>query len=274
MKGIPLDVIERLRAATQRKLIVAGGIRNMQEVEELDRLGSGRGSRHGAVHGCAAGVQTRLRKTVLKRHSFVQTWNGGVVRSKVGIMKFPGEFVCACGNTVSVSTYGDCEWPSAVCPKCQSFAVPIEPLSVSPTAERLLHRSKHELATHDYSLAIVIATFAVEAFLGGLFLKARKMALMKASIEAGTTESYGSWRSEELQKIWKDEFKKKRGFANATNFVSKVVTGISFDEFVTTNKVATQIMTEFPDAGNESSQQNIFRNISSTIATKSPIGDT
>jgi len=39
MKGFPIDVIGRLRGATQRKLIVAGGIRNMQEVEELDRLG-------------------------------------------------------------------------------------------------------------------------------------------------------------------------------------------------------------------------------------------
>ena len=39
MKGFPIEVIERLREATKRKLIVAGGIRNMQEVEELDRLG-------------------------------------------------------------------------------------------------------------------------------------------------------------------------------------------------------------------------------------------
>jgi phosphoribosylformimino-5-aminoimidazole carboxamide ribotide isomerase len=39
MKGIPLDVVRRLRAVTKRKLIVAGGIRNMQEVDELDRLG-------------------------------------------------------------------------------------------------------------------------------------------------------------------------------------------------------------------------------------------
>ena len=39
MKGFPIEVIERLRAATKRKLTVAGGIRNMQEVEELDRLG-------------------------------------------------------------------------------------------------------------------------------------------------------------------------------------------------------------------------------------------
>jgi phosphoribosylformimino-5-aminoimidazole carboxamide ribotide isomerase len=39
MKGIPLEVVERLRAVTRRKLIVAGGIRSMQEVDELDRMG-------------------------------------------------------------------------------------------------------------------------------------------------------------------------------------------------------------------------------------------
>ncbi len=40
MKGIPLDVVQRLREVTKRKLIVAGGIRNMDEVNELDRLGA------------------------------------------------------------------------------------------------------------------------------------------------------------------------------------------------------------------------------------------
>jgi phosphoribosylformimino-5-aminoimidazole carboxamide ribotide isomerase len=39
MKGIPMDVIRELRAATRRKLIAAGGIRSMEEVQELDALG-------------------------------------------------------------------------------------------------------------------------------------------------------------------------------------------------------------------------------------------
>ena len=39
MTGIPLDVIRKLRSATRRRLIAAGGIRSMDEVNELDALG-------------------------------------------------------------------------------------------------------------------------------------------------------------------------------------------------------------------------------------------
>jgi len=39
MTGIPLNVIRKLRSATRRRLIAAGGIRSMDEVIELDALG-------------------------------------------------------------------------------------------------------------------------------------------------------------------------------------------------------------------------------------------
>ncbi len=39
MKGIPLEIVERLRAATRRQLIVAGGIASDDEVKRLDALG-------------------------------------------------------------------------------------------------------------------------------------------------------------------------------------------------------------------------------------------
>jgi phosphoribosylformimino-5-aminoimidazole carboxamide ribotide isomerase len=39
MQGFPIDVAERLRALTQRQLIVAGGIRENTEVEALERIG-------------------------------------------------------------------------------------------------------------------------------------------------------------------------------------------------------------------------------------------
>jgi phosphoribosylformimino-5-aminoimidazole carboxamide ribotide isomerase len=38
MRGFPLDVAERLRAITSRRLIVAGGIRSQQEIDALDAL--------------------------------------------------------------------------------------------------------------------------------------------------------------------------------------------------------------------------------------------
>lgn len=39
MTGFPIDVAQKLRAATSCRLIVAGGIRSMDEVDELDRIG-------------------------------------------------------------------------------------------------------------------------------------------------------------------------------------------------------------------------------------------
>ena len=38
MKGIPMDVIQRLRATTKRKLIAAGGIRSQQEIDQLHAM--------------------------------------------------------------------------------------------------------------------------------------------------------------------------------------------------------------------------------------------
>ncbi len=39
LKGFPLPIAQRLRALTVRKLIVAGGIREQEEIDALDRLG-------------------------------------------------------------------------------------------------------------------------------------------------------------------------------------------------------------------------------------------
>jgi phosphoribosylformimino-5-aminoimidazole carboxamide ribotide isomerase len=39
LKGIPLDTVARLRTLTSRQLIVAGGIRSQDEVNQLDALG-------------------------------------------------------------------------------------------------------------------------------------------------------------------------------------------------------------------------------------------
>ncbi|HTS04099.1 MAG TPA: 1-(5-phosphoribosyl)-5-[(5-phosphoribosylamino)methylideneamino] imidazole-4-carboxamide isomerase [Candidatus Eisenbacteria bacterium] len=39
LKGIPMDVIQKLRAVTTRRLIAAGGIRSSEEVDALDAMG-------------------------------------------------------------------------------------------------------------------------------------------------------------------------------------------------------------------------------------------
>jgi phosphoribosylformimino-5-aminoimidazole carboxamide ribotide isomerase len=40
MQGFPFATAARLRNLTERQLIVAGGIRSQQEVDELDELGA------------------------------------------------------------------------------------------------------------------------------------------------------------------------------------------------------------------------------------------
>jgi len=40
LKGIPLDVVRELRAATKKKLTVAGGIRSAEEVQQLHEMGA------------------------------------------------------------------------------------------------------------------------------------------------------------------------------------------------------------------------------------------
>ena len=39
LKGIPIDVVRELRSVTSKQLIVAGGIRSQEEVDQLDALG-------------------------------------------------------------------------------------------------------------------------------------------------------------------------------------------------------------------------------------------
>ncbi|MBZ5648790.1 MAG: 1-(5-phosphoribosyl)-5-[(5-phosphoribosylamino)methylideneamino] imidazole-4-carboxamide isomerase [Acidobacteriia bacterium] len=39
MEGIPLDMIKKLRLATKKKLMAAGGINSLDQVSELDRMG-------------------------------------------------------------------------------------------------------------------------------------------------------------------------------------------------------------------------------------------
>lgn len=85
-------------------------------------------------------------------------------------MKFMIESECDCGGRYVFYAYGDAEFGAAVCEKCGESRHLIDPLTVSVTTERLLHRSKAELEGGDYSLAIVIAVMAIESFLTRLYL--------------------------------------------------------------------------------------------------------
>jgi HEPN domain-containing protein len=123
---------------------------------------------------------------------------------------------------------------------------------VSVTAERLLYRSKQELSRGDYTLSIVIGTMAVESYLTRLFFKVKGM------------DSYATtftWPTEAQEKAWESEYPKKGGFTGPADFVAKATTGMTFDEFIATNTVASNVMAGFSDAANGSAKQYFQSNL-------------
>jgi hypothetical protein len=109
-----------------------------------------------------------------------------------------------------------------------------------------LYRSRQELNGGDYTLSIVIGTMAVESYLTRVFFKVKGM------------DSYATtftWPTEAQEKAWENEYPKKGGFAGPADFVAKATTGMTFDDFVTANAVASKIMAGFSDAANSSAKQ-------------------
>lgn len=130
----------------------------------------------------------------------------------------------------------------------------MDPLSVHVTAERLLWRSKSELEGGDYSLSIVIGTVAVESFLTRLFFKLKGMDSYAATFTLPTQAQ---------EKAWEVDYPRSGGFPRPADFVSKAMTGFTFDNFVAQNKTAARIMNSLPDAANISAteyfQNELFR---------------
>ena len=82
-------------------------------------------------------------------------------------MKFVKPERCDCGGDYIFEATGSSHFSDAICEKCGSSALMLDPLSVSIPAERLLVRSEQELSRGDYTLAILLAAIAVETFLSG-----------------------------------------------------------------------------------------------------------
>jgi hypothetical protein len=161
-------------------------------------------------------------------------------------MKFDGEKSCDCGAIFPFATYGESPWPVVTCTACGKATGQINPLSVSVTAERLLYRSKAEMGSGDFSLAIVIGTMAVESYLTRLSFKVKGMDYFSTAF---------AWPTEAQEKAWEVEYPKKGGFSGPADFVSKATTGMTFDTFVAADAIAIGIMAGFPDAAGKSAKQ-------------------
>jgi hypothetical protein len=165
-------------------------------------------------------------------------------------MKIPIEQACECGGTYVFSASGDAEFREATCSSCGSVASLIDPVSVSVTGERLLHRSKADLDGGDYSLSIVVAVMAVESFLTRLFLKLKGMENYAVTFKPPTPAQEAEWEK---------EFPKSGGFPNPAGFVSQELVGTTFDDFVATSKRASAIFSALPDSS-EASPAQYFQN--------------
>jgi hypothetical protein len=158
-------------------------------------------------------------------------------------MKIPIERACDCGGKYVFSAFGDADFKEATCSICGSAASLIDPLSVSITGERLLHRSNADLEGGDYSLSIVVGVMAVESFLTRLFLKLKGMESYAVTLKPPTSIQEADWEK---------EFPKSGGFPSPVGFVCKRLVGTTFDEFVETNKRASAIFSGLPDSAGAS----------------------
>jgi len=161
-------------------------------------------------------------------------------------MKFTWEELCQCGGRFVFSAYGDAEFAPATCTNCSTAGHLSDPLSVSVTAERLLHRSKAELGSGDYSLSIMIAVMAVESFLTRLFLNLKGMSSYAATFNLPTATDEAKWE---------EEYPRRGGFSRPVGFVSQKLMGMSFDRFIAGNAVAGAIFCTLPTAYHASPTQ-------------------
>ena len=143
-------------------------------------------------------------------------------------MRFTYGTACECGGEMVFSAIGDESFGPGECSSCGNTGHLLDPLSVSVTAERLLHRSKTELESGDFSLSIVVATIAVESFLTRLFLKLKGMESYSTTFELP---------NKLLEAKWEKEYPRSGGFIKPSDFVTKRFSGLTFDDFVLSNNI-------------------------------------
>jgi HEPN domain-containing protein len=163
-------------------------------------------------------------------------------------MKFKDEKTCSCGGLFLFSAYGEGEFGTSTCSRCGRPGASIDSLSVSVTAERLIHRSKQELEGGDYTLSIITAVMAVESYLTRLFLKLKGMANYAITFELPT-------ESQEME--WEKEYPRSGGFKVPSDFVSQKLAGATFDKFVEGNAATATIFSGLPSSSHSSPAQYI-----------------
>jgi hypothetical protein len=163
-------------------------------------------------------------------------------------MKFKDERTCSCGGRFLFSAYGEGEFSASTCSRCGRPGASVDSLSVSVTAERLIHRSKQELEGGDYTLSIIVAVMAVESYLTRLFMKLKGMANYAITFELPT-------ESQETE--WEKEYPRSGGFQVPADFVSQKLAGTTFDKFVEENAAIEKVFAGLPGSPHASPAQYV-----------------
>lgn len=138
-------------------------------------------------------------------------------------MKFFYKQKCDCGGTYTFEAYGDAHFNPATCSGCGESANLFDPLSISPSAERLIHRSRYEFEDGDYSISILACVMSVEYFLTAQHQKIKKMEFFIINHEFPSSVDMEKWtRDKELR----GESSKK------LDSICQICTGRGFNDYI------------------------------------------
>jgi len=138
-------------------------------------------------------------------------------------MRFFYKQKCDCGGTYTFEVYGDARFNPATCSDCGKSANLFDPLSVSPSAERLVYRSKYEFENGDYSISILASVMAVEYFLTAQHQKIKQMEFFTINHEFPSSEDMEQWTKD---KELRGESSKK------LDSISQICTGKGFNDYI------------------------------------------
>ena len=140
-------------------------------------------------------------------------------------MQFKNRVTCSCGASLEFETSGSERWSGLACPRCGAASHLLDPLSVSPVAERILARSFSELEAEDYTLSILFSAIAIETFIQAFYLKIKAMEEFEQSYPP----------TSEQEERWGKEYKNLKAFLPRLNKVATLASGMTFNEFVRTD---------------------------------------
>jgi hypothetical protein len=145
-------------------------------------------------------------------------------------MKSSLKLLCKCGYVITLDTIGTQRFKHPNCPEC---GIGIYLVDDSVVGTRVFNRSRKELESGDFTLAIILTAMAIECELARLFMHWKEVELM--SERTATQNDSNEWEAE------------FRGWGSILARLDKVchfVTNQDFDSFVSTDPQLSALLTE------------------------------